>query len=92
MDNEAGLNGLAQAHFIGKQHAWRQAVAHLSGNIELVRDQVDAAANEPAHRRLAPLMHHLQCAATQRMHRCVIKVPAAKAIFGAVHADAVAKL
>ena len=50
MDNEAGLNGLSQAHFIGKQHAWRQAIAHLAGNVELVRDEVDAAANEPAHR------------------------------------------
>ena len=81
MGNKAGLNGLAQSHFIGKQHAWRQAIAHLAGNVELVRDQVDTAANEPAHGRLTPLMHHLQRAATQRMHPGFIEMSAAKAFF-----------
>ena len=44
MENQAGLDGLAQAHFVGQQHPGRVAPRHLVGDIKLVTDQIDARA------------------------------------------------
>jgi hypothetical protein len=45
-DDEAGLDGLAEPDFIGKQQARRSARGGDPGHAQLVRDQVDARAQD----------------------------------------------
>ena len=50
MNNHPGLDGFAEAHFIGQQHARRVAAAHVIGDVELVRDEIRALAAQAAPR------------------------------------------
>ena len=47
MENQAGLDGLAQAYLVGEQNTGSKAIGYLVGNVELVADQVDARATQP---------------------------------------------
>ena len=49
MQYESGLNGLAEAHFIGQQHARSQPVADFLCDVQLMRDEINAATNKAAH-------------------------------------------
>jgi hypothetical protein len=33
LDDQTGLNGLAQTHFVGQQHSGGVAACHLMGNV-----------------------------------------------------------
>ena len=48
MENEAAFNGLAEADFVREKEPSARAVRAFGGNVELVRDEGDAAADEPA--------------------------------------------
>ena len=37
MEDQAGLDGLAQAHLIRQEHSRRVAAGHLMGDVQLVR-------------------------------------------------------
>ena len=52
MDDESGLDGLAQADFVRQQDAGRHAMGHLVGDEQLVRNGAGATAAEPPHWRL----------------------------------------
>ena len=60
MQNQAGFDGFAQAHFVGEQHARHQAAGHFGSDVKLVRDQIDPAADKSAHLGFAPAMLMLQ--------------------------------
>ena len=51
LDNHAGFDGFAEAHFVRQQHARRMAAAHVVGDMQLVRDQVGAHAAQTAYRQ-----------------------------------------
>ena len=48
LEDEAGLDGLAEADLVGEEHARDLAPGDLLQDVELVRDEVDAAAKETA--------------------------------------------
>ena len=48
VEDQAGLDGLAEAHFVGQQPAHRVAGGGALGDVQLVREQPDAAAEERA--------------------------------------------
>ncbi len=52
MDDQAGLDGFAQAHLVGQQHARGDAVGNLAGDVQLVRDGLCTGAAEAPERRL----------------------------------------
>ena len=58
MKNETGLNRFSEAHFIGEQNTRRQPHGDFGRDVELVRDQIDAAAHKATDSRfpLAVLM------------------------------------
>ena len=55
MDDQAGLDGLAQAHFVGQQDARRHAVGDFAGDVQLVGDRLGAGAAEAPERGLEQL-------------------------------------
>ncbi len=61
-EDQAGLDGLAEADFVGEQRAWRTALRNDVGNAQLMGDQVDARAGEAVGRRA-----HRVRAARQRL-------------------------
>ena len=60
MQDQAGLDGFAQAHLVRQQHPRSVTRADLVGNVKLMGNQVDAAADESAHWRLAAMMLMLE--------------------------------
>ncbi len=46
MDDQAGFDGLAQAHFVGQQYAGGDAVSDFLGDVQLVRDGLRTHATE----------------------------------------------
>ena len=48
VENQAGLDGFSEPHFIGEQDAWVEAVRSLGDDGELVRDEIDACAGVAA--------------------------------------------
>ena len=65
MENQAGLDGLAQAYLVGEQNTGSKAIGYLVGNVELVADQVDARATQPLDGGLLLLAVSIQRIHTQ---------------------------
>ncbi len=65
MQDQAGLDGLAQTHLVGQQHPRCMAIRHLVGNVELVRNQTGAPAGEAAQFGMCQPVEVLQCLVTQ---------------------------
>ena len=65
LEDQAGLDGFAETHFIREQHARDLPARDFVENVELVRNQIDATAEKPAHFRLAELRLHFQRAMPQ---------------------------
>ena len=53
VEDQAGLDRLAEADFVGKEHAGNQAPGHLRGDAELVGQQIDASAEQTRGRPTA---------------------------------------
>jgi hypothetical protein len=51
MQDETGFNGLAEADFIRQQNAWQEAAGDIRRDGHLMRDGIDATADETAYRR-----------------------------------------
>ena len=68
VQDEAGLDRLAEANLVGEQHARQQATGHLGRDAQLMRQQVDAASGEAAHGRLAAFVLVYQRRDAQREH------------------------
>ena len=69
MEDETGLDGFSKPHFVREHHARGVPVGDLLRDVKLVRNQVNAAAEESAHRRLARAVEQLQRAAA-KLKRC----------------------
>jgi hypothetical protein len=52
-EDHAGLDGLAQAYFVGQQHAWRSPRGSDAGHAQLMRHQADACGAQAPGRRTA---------------------------------------
>ncbi len=52
VDNQPGLDGLAQPHFIGQQNSGRLAASRFMSNIKLMRQQRGTRAQQTFGRRL----------------------------------------
>ena len=50
VQDQAGFDGFAEADLVGQQHARHIATAHLGGDVNLMRQQIDAPAEQTAHR------------------------------------------
>ena len=68
LEDQARLDGFAQADLVGQQHAGHLAVGDLVEDVELVGDQVDATAEEAAHLGLAEAGPGLEGAQAQVEH------------------------
>ena len=53
LEDETGLDGFAEAHFVGEENARDLARRDLLQNVELVRDEFEASAEKTADRGLA---------------------------------------
>jgi hypothetical protein len=60
MQDQAGFDSFAKADFVREKYAGGEAAYDFGSNIELVRNEIDAAADEAAHVRLTSPMLLLQ--------------------------------
>src|SRR5690349_12515018 len=56
MQDQTSFDRFPKTHFIRQQHARPQAGRYLGGDVELMRDELDASPDESAHGRLATAM------------------------------------
>ena len=66
MNHQAGFDGLAQAHFVSQQYAWRNAVCDFTGDVQLVSNRLRTHATQPPQRRLQLAAGVLEGVITQR--------------------------
>ncbi len=52
MDHQTGFDGFTQAHFVGQQNAWRNAVCNFTSDVQLVGDRLCAHATQAPERGL----------------------------------------
>ncbi|KZV15209.1 hypothetical protein F511_29958 [Dorcoceras hygrometricum] len=90
--DHAGLDGLAQAHLVGQQHARRPARSGDAGHAQLVRHQADARGAQAPGRRTARLGAAAQALHAQLELRHGIGAPADQAVVGLAHALLVVEL
>ncbi len=84
MQDEAGLDRLAQAHLVGEQHPGYVAPADFMGNVELVRNQFHPATQQAPHRRTAGLVASLKRFQAERKGCRVIHLAGEQALLGLV--------
>ena len=92
MQDETGLNGLAQADFVRQQDAGQKAAGDFAGDGHLVRNQIDASAEEAACGGAADGAAALQSAQAEFIGARVIDLPRKKAVLRFAEADGVRKL
>ena len=92
MQDEAGFDGLAQAHFVCKQDAWQEAAGDLAGDGHLMRDQIDAPAEEAAGGGAIDGAAALKRAQAEFIGTRVIDLPCEQAVLRFAEADGVRKL
>ena len=92
VQDQAGLDGFAQAHFVREHHPCGMTVGDLLRDVKLVRDEVNAPPKESAHRRLARAVEQLQRATAQLKGGGVIKASRKQALLRTTQTEAVAQL
>src|SRR5690349_3826698 len=91
MQDETGFYCLSQTHFVGQQHTWRKPRSNFRCDVKLMRNQVDAAADESTHFRFPDPMLQLKCGDPQ-IERCRrIKLAKGDAFFRFTEADRIAE-
>ena len=89
MQNQTGLDGFAQAHFIRQQHARHKSARDFRSDVELVRNQINPATHESAHPGLAPAMPMSQSGHAEIEDFRRIELPGEQALLGFVKTDGV---
>ena len=89
MQDEARLDGFAEAHLVGQQHARREAGGHFRGDVELVRNQIDPPARETADLRLAPAVLMPQRRRPQIKNLRLIELPGQQSLLRLAETDRV---
>ena len=92
MKNQAGLNGFAQAHFVSEQDPRHQTASHFGSDVELVGNEINPAAHEPAHPGFAPAMLMAQRGHPEIEDFRRIELPGEQAFLGFVETDGVAQV
>src|SRR5437870_2970288 len=54
--DQAGFDGFSQSDLVRKQHARRQPARDFGSDVQLVRNQIDSAADESANAQLTTMM------------------------------------
>ena len=92
MNHQAGLDGLAQAHFVGQQYAWGDTVGHFASDVQLVRDRLGAGATEPPEGRLQQAAVVFQAVVAQGEPGQRIDLAGEQAVAGQAELDEVRQL
>ena len=92
MDHQACFDGLAQAYFVGQQYPWRNAVSHFTGDVQLVRDRLGAAAAQTPQGREHLFAGVLQGVVAQGEPRQRVDLPGEQAVAGQTELDEVGQL
>ena len=92
MQDQTGLDGFSKPHFVREHHARGVPVGDLLGDVKLVRNQINAAADESAHRGFARAVEQIQRAATQLKRRRGIKAARQQTLLRPPQTEAVAQL
>src|SRR6266404_4686719 len=90
--NEAGFDGFSKSHFVREHHACGMSVSHLLRDVKLVRNEINATAEESAHRRLAREVKQIKCAATKLKGCRGIKSSSKQTLLRPTQTDVVAQL
>ena len=91
MQDEARLDGFAEAHLVGQQHTGREAARHFGGDVELVRNQINPPAGEAADLRLAPAVLMPQRRHPQIKNLRLIELPGQQSLLRFAETDGVIK-
>src|SRR6185295_11953579 len=86
------LDRLAEADLVGEEDARRVPRGDVARDRELVWEEVDAAAEETAHRRAANARELLQRFDAKRVNALVVDLSAAEARLGRTHVELVGEL
>ncbi len=92
MDDQAGFDGLAQAHFVGQQYARGDAVSDFLGDVQLVRDGLRTHATEAPQRGLQLGALVLQGVVAQAEPGERVDLPGEEAVAGQAELDEVRQL
>ncbi|MDT4791933.1 hypothetical protein FQZ97_243870 [compost metagenome] len=92
MDHQAGLDGLAQAHFVGEQDARGDAVGHFAGDVQLVGDRLGAGAAKAPEGRLQQAGAVFQGVVAQAEPGQRVDLPGEQAVAGEAELNEVGQL
>ena len=92
VDHQAGFDGLAQAHFVGQQHAWGDTVGDFTGDVQLVGDGLRTYAAQAPQRGEHLLAVVLQGVVAQGEPRQRVDLPGEQAVAGQAELDEVRQL
>ncbi|MNZ35213.1 hypothetical protein D3C78_526040 [compost metagenome] len=92
MQDQAGLDGLAQAHFVGQQHARAGAVGDFAGDVQLVGDRLGAGAGQAPQRGLLQAAAVLEALVAQGEPLQRVDLPGEQAVAGQAELDEVGQL
>ncbi len=92
VDDQAGFDGLAQAHFVGQQHPWRDAVSHFAGDVQLVGNRLRTHATQAPQRGLQLAAGVLQSVVAQREPGQRVDLPGEQTVAGQAELDEVGEL
>ena len=92
MQDQARLNGFSQSHFIRQHHARCVPVGDLLRDVKLMRNQINAAAHESAHLRIAGTVEQFQGAAAQCKSSRGVEASCQQTLLWSLQTDTVAYL
>ena len=92
MDHQACFDGLAQAHFVRQQYAWRDAVSDFAGDVQLVGNRLGAYATQAPQRGLQLAAGVFQGVVAQREPRQRVNLPGEQTVTGQAELDEVGQL
>ena len=92
MQDQTRFDCFSQSHFIRQHHAWGVTVGDLMCDVKLMRNQINAAAAESAHRRFSGTVLQFQRAPTQQKRRRSVKPPCDQTLLWSLQTDTVANL
>jgi hypothetical protein len=91
VDDQAGFDGFAKTHFICQQDPRHQSPGHFCGDIKLVGNEIDAAADKSTHWGFSTVMLISQCSHPQIEHFRRIKPTGQQALLGFAKTDGIAQ-
>jgi len=89
VQDKGGLDGLAQTGFVGEEHPGIRTGGDGVGHIELVRDQIDAAAEESAQGGTAIVVAVAQGAVAQQVFGVAVDIEVEQAVARSIKADGI---